>query len=244
MAKTTQQELTLANGSSAQGAALVVPESLKGGALITGGSSQVQISRLAMYQGTPEEEQTYPDSGLKRGDFFDVLEVRRVGVKVQIVPIFGWMSWAKFVKGQRVPVYSHTSKAQVPPEDLEWHDKNPPEATECVNVVCVAQGEAWPYLMVFKRTGLRAWNKTISPMEARRGAQAKGPGLYELSGVDDKNAFGQAFKRLSARYVGDPTGELLTLAGNVKKNLDAFKKVAEEQAREAEGSSQEVDAPF
>lgn len=247
MAKATkEQEQSLMTQGGNGTTTLAVPDNLKGGALIEGDEQGVQISRLALYQGTSTEQAAYPDANFKRGDFIDTLEGRAVGQKVQVVPIFGWKSWVRFERGSVAPVYSTRNKSEVPLEDLEWHDKTPPLATECVNVVCAVSGEAWPYLVVLKRTGLKAWGKIIGPMEARRGSTGKGPGLYELSSVDDKNAENQAYKRLTARYVGDPSGDLLDMAAKVKKHLDDFRKLAEQHAENAAPGepAEQAEAPF
>ncbi|MCC6661727.1 MAG: hypothetical protein IT437_12675 [Phycisphaerales bacterium] len=245
MSKATKNESAMLAAADNGTAALAVPENIQGGAIIEGGDQGVQISRLALYQGTSTEQAAYPDSNFKRGDFFDTLEGRAVGQKVRIVPIFGWKSWVRFDRGSAAPIYSTRNKAEVPPEDLEWHDKSPPLATECVNVVCAVEGEAWPYLLVFKRTGLKAWNKNVGPMEARRGSTSQGPGLYELSSVEDKNPEGQAYKRITARFVGNPTPELVSLAAGVKRKLDEFRRLAEKHADNATGEPQaEPDAPY
>lgn len=212
--------------------ALVVPEALQGGALIEGTSRGPTLSRMAVFQGTAEEDAMYPGHTLKRGDFFDTLEVRRIGPSVKMVPIVGWVSWARFEKGSKIPVYSTTKRSEVPPEDLQWQENEPPAATESTNLVVVVDGEPWPYLFVFKRTGLEAFNKCIGPMEGRRGSMKKGPGLYELGTKDDKNPSGQSYKRLTARLIGDPTSELLAVATTVHAGMAELRKKAEDMAND------------
>lgn len=215
--------------------ALVVPEALQGGAMIEGTTRGPSLSRMAVFQGTAEEDAMYPGHNLKRGDFFDTLEVRKIGPSVKIVPIMGWVSWACFEKGSKIPVYSTTRRNEVPPEDVQWNENEPPRATESTNLVVVVEGEAWPYLFVFKRTGLEAFNKCIGPMEGRRGAMKKGPGLYELGTKDDKNPSGQSYKRLTARLIGDPTPELIAIATTVHAGMADLRKKAEDMAKANDG---------
>lgn len=202
-----------------------------------------QLSRVALYQGTSEEEEMYGEH--KRGVFIDALECRELGTEIKIMPVFAWRSWAKFEPGSSRPVYSTANKSEVPPEDLEWDDdsKTPPAATESVNVVIVVDGEAWPYLMVFKRTGLKAFEKVISPVEKRRGMTNQTPGMYTLTSVDDKSGDGKPYKRLTARALGNPTPEMASLAKTIFNSMSAVKDKAETMAEETVSESGQ-DPPF
>src|SRR6185369_2418284 len=106
--------------------------------------------------------------GFKRGDFIDALEKRNLGKSIRIIPIAGWMSWSRFVEGQIAPVYSFTDVSKVPAEDLRWTDegtnRKPPAAVETVNMICLVNDEPYPALVRFKRTGLKAYQRTIEPM--------------------------------------------------------------------------------
>lgn len=199
-----------------------------------------QLSKVVLFQGTAEEEEAYGEH--KRGVFLDALESRELGNEIEVMPVYAYKSWAKFVSGQKAPVYSTKIKAEVPPEDLEWgEDNTPPVATESINVVVIVKGEAWPYLFVFKRTALKAFNKTIKPIEARRAATGKMPGLYQLTTTDDKSADGKPYKRLLCRAIGDPDAETATLAKQVYDAMDSVKERAEELA--SDGTDTE-DPPF
>ncbi len=183
--------------------------------------TSMNLARASMYQGTPTEEKLYGQH--TRGTFLDTLEIRELGPKIQIMPVIPFATYAVWEKGNPAPVESWTDEKDVPPEYLEWNEENgkriPPKAKEAINVVCcvVANGvlEPFPYLIVFKSTGLKAWSRTIQPLEARRGSIGKCPGLYELSGADDKNADGQDYKRLTARPAGDPPADVIELAKKI-----------------------------
>ena len=170
-----------------------------GGALVQGRDSAMAISRVALFQGTAEEEQMY-GSDFKRGEFIETLEKVSLGTSIQVVCIGGWVSFAKFIKGQKAPVYSVRTLAEVPAEDREWTDgpggRTPPAVTETVNMVVLVNDDATPSLFLFKRTGLKAYQRTIEPCEAKFGRC-----IYELGSVDDKNASGQPYKRLTAKMV-------------------------------------------
>lgn len=201
-----------------------------------------QLSKITLYQGTAQEQESYGTH--ERGEFLDALESRRLGKSIKVMPVAAWASWAKFVKGSQTPEYSETNKSRVPPEDLEWGaDGTPPAATMAINVVAVVENEAWPYLLVFKRTGLKAFNKSIRPIEARRSSTGKPPGLYELASIDDKNADGQPFKRLTCRFVGDPDADMQHLAKQVYDSIEAVKERAATMEQDAPQTDTE-EPPF
>ncbi len=238
MATKKNDELATLTG---QNTAVATADDFGGGLVVQGiDEAGPQLSRIVLFQGTAEEAEMYGEH--KRGTFLDALESRELGDKIRLMPVAAWATWAKFVPGGRVPEYSHTDKALVPREDLEWgEDGQPPAATMSVNVVIVVEGEAWPYLFVFKRTGLKAFNKCIRPIEARRASMRKCPGLYELTSVDDKSGDGKPYKRLICRSVGDPTTEMADLARTIFTQIDAVKSKAEAMVNE---THVEGDTPF
>lgn len=207
-----------------------------GGGLVVKGKSDsgINLSKLTMFQGTAEEEKMYGEH--KRGMFIDALESRELGDSVKIMPVVAFAQWALWREGAKQPEKVWHDEKDVPVEMLEWRgegdNRTPPEAQESINVVCCVEGQEWPYTFTFKRTSLRTWNKTIAPLEARRGATGKCPGVYELTSEDDKNEAGQAFKRLKARPVGDPSPELVKLALQVFNAQQAFKAKAAEMVRD------------
>lgn len=207
------------------------------GAIVQGRDATASISRLVLFQGTAEEQEMY-GSDFKRGDFIDTLERRSLGQTIRIIPVAGWMSWAKFVKGQKVPVYSVRSKADVPPEDLDWNGKEPPAATETVNLILIAEGEQFPMLFMFKRTGLKAYTKVIEPMEQRWGHS-----LYELSSTDDKNPEGKPYKRLTARVVSKTPESAAAVLAQLKAKIADVQSKAEKLA-ESESESQSDSIPI
>lgn len=194
-----------------------------------GGASR--LSRLALFNNTADENKRY---GRKEwGDFIDTLSGETLGPKVKVMPVAGWMTWSRWEKGAKVPVYSYTRKSDVPPEDLEWQGDEKPRAVEAVNVVLVVEGQPWPYLFTFKKTGLKTYTKVIEPMETRRGITQRGPGLYELYSEDDANPDGQPYKRVVARFVGDPTAEMIEMARAVRASIAHVKsQAAEMQSKE------------
>lgn len=205
-----------------------------GGLQVTGrNSGGSNLSKVVLFQGTSEEEQVYGQH--KRGVFLDALEVRELGEKINIMPIIAFAQWAVWEKGQRAPAQSWNDEKNVPPDLLQWTEtadghRIPPKAQMSVNVICCVNEEPWPVLFVFKRTGLKAFEKTINPLEARRGSVGKCPGLYELSSVDDKNPDGQPYKRLTARPVGEPPAAMVELAKKVFDAQQRFKQKAAEMA--------------
>lgn len=233
------------------GGALAVPENLQGGLVIEGQDGSAKMGRLHLYQGTPEEEQKYgADSGFKRGDFIDDLERRKIGDKIEMMILGGFTTWSRWEKGQRNPAYTFTKRSDVPAEDLAWSgegaSRTPPVASECVNAIVVVKGEQYPYLFRFKRTALKAFKETIDPNEARRGGAKRGHGLYTLAGKDDKNAAGQAYKRLSVLKMSEPDAEMNAMASTVKQSIAEWKAKADALAKDQdnEGGGGDSAPPF
>ena len=226
------------------GVATMSAQDFGGGLVVQGGDeSGPQLSKVVLFQGTAEEEEMYGEH--RRGQFLDALESRELGEEIRIMPVYAWKTWAKFVKGEKRPEYSTDDFSAVPPDDLEWgEDGTPPAVTESINAVVAVQGEAWPYLFVFKRTSLKAFNKTVKPIEARRTATGKMPGLYLLASTDDKSADGKPFKRLTCRSLGDPDAETATLAKKVFDSLDAYKQHAADLADTQDADDGEGLPPF
>ena len=186
------------------------------------------LSRLSLYQGTAEEAAMYGDH--PRGAFLDALEIRELGDKVKIMPVFAFARYSVWEQGQRIPVQTWDDQKDVPPDLLQWGEENgkrvPPKAQESVNLICCVEGEQWPYLVVFKRTGLKCFQRTINPLEGRRAAIGKCPGLYELSSIDDKDPNGKPYKRLTARPIGDPPEDMVALALKVFKAQQTVREKA------------------
>jgi len=227
-----QKDAELLNLDAANQAALATV-GLDTGLTVEGMSGGgVQVSRLAMFNDTAEEKMAY--GSRTWGDYIDTLSGESLGASVQIMPISAWVSWAKWEKGSPAPIYSTKIRGEVPSEDLEWNGDEPPAANEIINVVVLVVGQPWPYLFQFKRTGLKAFNKTIGPMEGRRGALRKGPGLYELGSENDKSVDNKPYKRVTARYVGDPSPEMVALAVKVKGAIESVKAKAEALADDHE----------
>ncbi len=236
MAKATDLAKTDAPQAIAQ-----VPANLRGGMMIEGRSKDTELSKLAVFQASAEEDLKYPGHTLKRGDFFDVLEVRKLGATIKVLPVFGWASWIKFVDGEKAPVYATKNRSEVPTADLQWNGDTPPAANECINMVVVVEGEPWPYLFVLKRTALEAFERVIGPMESRRGLMGRGPGMYELGNKDavgtQGKAKGKPYKRLTARFCGEPTPEMLAMASTIREQIGMVQRKAEAMADEDRGDA-------
>lgn len=213
------------------GGALVAHERSGSGAVVHGRDAAKAVSQVVLYQGTSTEEELYGKHA--RGLFLDALEKRPLGMTVQIIPVAGWMSWSRFEQGQVAPVYSFTDVSKVPADDLRWTEegmkRNPPLAVECVNLICVVNDEPWPCLVRFKRTSLKAYQRTIEPLEARHGHC-----LYELGSVPDKNASGQNYRRMTAKLVRRSNDEELALVDKIKSVLSEVRAKAEAATAERE----------
>lgn len=235
--KSENAETALAVADAPETTALATSEDFGGFRIEGRDETGSNLSRVVMFNGTVEEEAKYGQH--TRGVFLDALEVRELGKSIRIMPVHIYATYAQWVKGQKQPVAKWDDKRDVPPELLEWGQDGSgksikPEVSESINVLCIVQGvndgnaltEPWPYLFVFKSTALKCFEQTIKPIEARRASTNKCPGLYEISSVPDKNADGQPFNRLTARFAGEPPADVVTLARLLYKARNAAAAVA------------------
>lgn len=213
----------MAKTSSEPDKALALPVELRAGAVIEGMDKGTDlVGRLALYNGTTDEQEMYAGCGFAPGDFIDVLERRKVASD-NIVPLGAYVSWMKWPQGARTPEYNVREKARVPAGDLEWVNEKPPAATECINTLVAVDGEPWPYLLVFKRTGYKA-GETMFRLEARRGMIGKGRGLYRITTKKEKNAAGQSYLELNVQPAGDCPDSLVGIVTEYikhKASIDA-----------------------
>lgn len=213
------------------------------------GSSGSLLGRLAMYNGTTSEEATYEGCDFKRGNWIDVMEKRKIAdSQVNIVPVCGFISWERFDQQGKL-VYATHERSTVPAEDLEWPEQGQknsdgkfgPLASEVWNFVVLVQGEPWPYLLRFKRTGVKA-GQDIAQLEARYATNGTGHRLYQLSSKQDKNAANQAFLRIGAKPVGQCPADMLPTLAKAKAAAAAMLSKAKTMADEdAAGSESEND---
>lgn len=206
--------------------AQVVPSDLVADVAIEGAEDSARLGRFAMYSGTAAEELKYGESGLKRGDFFDVLEARKISTP-RIVLVGGEKFYVRWDEGSESPNYriSATKKGSISADDLVWgEDGEPPLAREQYEAVIIIEGEPWPYLWIIKGTALKAFDSVLLALDRRRqfGGQIKG--LYELAAIDDKNKAGQPYKKLGIRPVGDMPESMWSLYRSAKAGLAQMRK--------------------
>lgn len=226
---------------SVKGGALAVPEDLRGGLVVEGGDSGSKLGRMALYQGTSQEQATYGEGKFKRGDFLDVMEQRKLASS-KIVPVFATVVYQNWPKDSKTPLYtfSHEQRHLIPRADLEWDGDRPPVATKIYNVVVLVEGEPWPYLLAFKKTAVRCFEQ-IQAFESRRAATNRGYGLYELYSEDEKNPAGNTYRKLKVRPPVDLPESMHELARSVIAGLAAMRAKAAEMAASDGGDTPRED---
>ena len=116
------------------------------------------IPALHLYQGTSKEADQF-GPGFAMGDLLDAVEKRKTASR-NIAVIKGVKRWKRWNDGEKAPVYDYDDRSKVPPEDLEWtgegESRKPPLATETFEFMVLIEGEAFPYVARFKRTGYKA----------------------------------------------------------------------------------------
>lgn len=223
------------------GGSLAAVEPKTGGMVLSGmeqtSGGDVMLGRLAMYNGTPTEEETYAGCDFRRGNWIDVMEKRKIADSaVRIVPVAVFPSWVRFDDGGGM-IYSTRVLSEVPPADLVWppngqknsDGKFGPLAAEVWNFVVLVDGEPWPYLLRLKRTALDA-AKQIAQLEARYATNGTGHRLYELASKPDKNSAGQAYIRVTTRPVGTCPETLLATLATVKSQIAGIITRAQDNA--------------
>lgn len=209
-----------------------LPDDLRGGLTVEGGESSPQLGRIAMYQGTSQEQQKYGEGVFKRGDFIDVLEGRKLATS-RIVVVHCEVIYQRWDKDQARPAYTytHAQRNLIPAEDLEWDGDLPPACAKMYRCIVLVDGEPWPYLFIVKRTMMKAFDHLLA-LEARRTATQRGSGLYELGAEDEKNAAGNSYKRLTVRPVGDIPATMFDVYRAAKRGIESIRAKA---AQDEEG---------
>ena len=127
------------------------------------------------------------------------------------VPIgINWMEFICYGENIGDPiVYRTRNKADVPPEDLQWHDKEPPVCETNYNFECLASGIDFPISVSMK--GSSKHQKKVAgalyQFEKTRAGAKRGPGLYELSVGDASNDKGE-WKIPVLRSLGNPPADV------------------------------------
>lgn len=210
-----------------------VDAALMGGQMVQGDdrSGADLILRVAVYQGTEEEDQKYPGHSFKKGDLIIPALARKAASQL-IVPIVGMKIWQVWPKGAKVPEAVYTSYKDVPQWEREWRpavteggNQLPPVATEVVNYVVCIPGEDQPFRMVFKTTSMKAYNSILS-FEASRVRSGKGLGVYEVCSIPDKNREGKPYRRMTIEPRGDVPANVKPLVIMCRKAADTFVKKA------------------
>lgn len=198
------------------------------------------IPVLHLFQGTTEEQEKLGKFDL--GDLIDTVEKRKVASR-EIAVVRGQKSYVKWEKGNPIPVYTTTNKAEVPPEDLEWRDQNDgkkphPACTETFEFLVVVIGEPWPYLLRFKSTSFKCGRSLFELCERSR-AQ-KRVSTYTLEATKTKNEQG-TFAVPSVRQSGTATQDI---AGLVFTLFGQFNNKPVRVAEEAAPQTEDADLPI
>ena len=207
--------LATAANLAAQGGQIVAaadPELLGGFDVVGDERSAIELMpRVAMYFGTPEEDQKYTGiEGLKRGDLIVINEKRRAASRV-MVPVVGVTNYVKWPDGAKVPEYVHSSPAQCPPGDCVFGPAGePPVASKVVSMVVLIDGEPSPMMFNFKSTSLRAY-ESMRGLENTRRTTGRTVGGYAVEVAPDKNSRGESYFRMAVRCIGDIPATLIPL---------------------------------
>jgi hypothetical protein len=164
--------------------------------------SDFKIPVAWLCQGSGEEMEDYPNAvrGAVCSKLFGTpLPSTRFAV------IEGWMSWAKFVKGNKQPEYNVTDKADVPAVDLEWSEEAdgkriPPIATQTMNFILLFEGlEEVPHVFRFKKTSFKAGQQLATMVRFLRGR------MFEFGdNVVETNSEGQKYLVPTVRASDQP----------------------------------------
>lgn len=208
----------------------------------TEGLNLSMMGRLAVWNSTPIQAEAYGEIDAKNGDLIDTMSKRKCASN-RIVPVHGFTIWQRWDKDTKAPQYTYTlaEKGRVPAEDLEPDENGNTVAYKAFCLICLVEGEGYPFLMTFKRTSLRT-GEDIMRWVARRMSIGQDPGAYTIGTKADKSGAGQTYLRTV--LVGTPANiaaDTLPLYERVTASLERFKAKAASVAAESEGDGHDDD---
>jgi hypothetical protein len=186
-----------------------------GGSRLDGADSgDLILPRVHVYQGLPTEAKLY-GRGFNPGDMINTLTGEKIEA-TKFVPIMGHKQWIKWKEPRGAGIeYSHRNRDEVPVEDLQWADGQPPVAQEYINWVVLFEGQDVPMMFPFTKTALVA-GRTINTLEGLR--KNKGPGLYVIEFQEKSNDKG-TWVAPRIRPAGDPSDEMRETVGMLFESL-------------------------
>lgn len=217
-------------------------------------SSDLIFPVLSLYQGTMEEEEKYAGCGFKRGDWIDTNAMRVFDGEVAFVAAtkFASVFHKKGSPAGRGLAFMYPSWNDVPP-DVEANPQY--DVTRGYMLFLWSRGEAYPFVVRAKRTGIKS-AKVLLTTEKGRATAGKLPGLYKLMSKKQVNPEGQPY--LVPIY--GPTGgsvtdadfaEIATMRQMIGQNREAvMAKLSEDEgapapaARPAASSDADDEIPF
>jgi hypothetical protein len=200
------------------------------------GMSLSLMGRLAVWNSTPVQMDAYGEiEGVRNGDLIDTMGKRKCASNM-IVPVHGFTIFQRWDRDAKAPAYTYPleQKHRVPREDLEPDANGNTAAYKAFCLICLVPGEAYPFLMTFKRTSLRT-GEDIMRWVARRSSMGQSPGAYQIGVKSDKSAAGQSYLRTV--LVGNPhelDADTAALYKVVFAGIEQVKARAERVASEAE----------
>lgn len=137
----------------------------------------VLIPRLGLCQSLSPQKKKNNEAfieNLEEGDLFNTVSQEIYGRSITLIPIFFFKTFIHFkpIKEGGGIIAQYPTKADVPPELLEWKDGNPPVITEFKNQFCARvteDGKLEPIVASFKSTGIKTakkWQSYINMLNA------------------------------------------------------------------------------
>ena len=165
-------------------------------------SDDFLVPRITIHQGDISQKKYGPGT---KGTLIDTTTNDTLP-SMKFSPIYGWKEWIKWgEKRGGNPEYRTRNKSDVPPEDLQWHDNEPPAATLTRNFAVLFDGMSTPVVISWKDSSKRqrTCGKLLNQLEKLRAAQNLGRGLYEIVVVEESNDEGD-WKDWTIKPIGNP----------------------------------------
>lgn len=173
--------------------------------------SDMLIPRLILHQGSISE-QYYGEH--PAGTLIDSTTQTVLPSAKFVATGISWKNWIKWRGdiGEGVE-YNTRIRGEVPADDLEWHEDEPPAASMFYNFIVVIEGYDTPLCLSFKASSKhqRKAAKTLNQLEKIRAGNSKRPGLYALEVIDEKNGKNK-WKDLQLKPIGDAPDDLAAIA--------------------------------
>lgn len=176
--------------------------------------SDLELARVVIHQGDTSAKY-YGDH--PKGALVNSLTLDAISSDIFVPVGIGYKEYVGWEDkpGDGAPLYRTRNKREVPPEDFEWVDGQPPRCQQQVYILVLFEGDEIPIALRISLTNKyrKSAVTTIHNMETARAGRGSVRGMYRLATIDVENDKGR-WKDPKIEPQGNASGELLAAANN------------------------------